>query len=133
PDCPYCRQLEKELGGLDDVTLWVFLFPIADLHPAAEARARALWCAPDRAAAWTQWMQQHQEPPANACESTPLAQLQALGRSLYIAATPTMFLPDGERLLGVQSAARLSQLLDAATASQAPSVAAAHVPVRSER
>jgi energy-coupling factor transporter ATP-binding protein EcfA2 len=39
PDCPYCRRLEAELRGLDDVTIHTFLMPLASLHPAARGKA----------------------------------------------------------------------------------------------
>ena len=36
PDCPYCKKLEQEaLPAIDNVTLYIFLYPIAQLHPAA--------------------------------------------------------------------------------------------------
>ena len=52
PDCPYCRRLEAEMKRLTDVTLYTFLMPIASLHPEARGSAIAVWCAPDRVAAW---------------------------------------------------------------------------------
>ena len=36
PDCPFCRQLEKELARMDNLTVHVFLLPLAELE---EARA----------------------------------------------------------------------------------------------
>ena len=39
PDCPYCGRLEQELKGIDNVTIYTFLYPIDQLHPDA-ARAR---------------------------------------------------------------------------------------------
>ncbi len=49
PDCPFCHELEQTLAGITDVTIYTFLYPLAELHPEAPAKARALWCAPDRA------------------------------------------------------------------------------------
>ena len=57
PDCPYCQQLEKSLLSVNDYTMYVYLFPIATLHPQAPVKAHAIWCAPDRAQAWRDWMQ----------------------------------------------------------------------------
>ena len=37
PDCPYCKQLEKELAFLDNVTIYVMLYPLEALHPATKA------------------------------------------------------------------------------------------------
>ena len=52
PDCPYCRRLETELRGLDDVTIHTFLMPLASLHPAARGKAVSVWCATDSLATW---------------------------------------------------------------------------------
>src|SRR5574343_270426 len=53
PDCPYCKQLEQQgLIGLNDVTIYTFLYPLQDLHPDAANQAKAIWCAPDRTRAW---------------------------------------------------------------------------------
>ena len=35
PDCPFCQQLEKTLQYETDITMYVYLFPIAQLHPQA--------------------------------------------------------------------------------------------------
>jgi thiol:disulfide interchange protein DsbC len=28
PDCPYCQHLEKELKNIDNLTVYLFLYPI---------------------------------------------------------------------------------------------------------
>jgi len=33
PDCPFCRKLHDELYKLNDVTIYVFLYPIEQIHP----------------------------------------------------------------------------------------------------
>jgi hypothetical protein len=63
PDCPYCRKLEQELAKLDNVTVHTFLYPLGELHPEARQRAIAVWCAPDRAAAWKALMLERQGTP----------------------------------------------------------------------
>ena len=52
PNCGYCRELYKELGKMADVTVYTFLLPI--LSPDSADKARAIWCARDRAKAWDQ-------------------------------------------------------------------------------
>jgi len=32
-DCPFCARLEAELKGIDDITIYTFLYPIDQLHP----------------------------------------------------------------------------------------------------
>jgi thiol:disulfide interchange protein DsbC len=111
PDCPYCKKLEQELANVNDVTLYVFLFPFVELHPQAKVHAHAIWCAPDRASAWTQWMLEQKDPGAPECTDDPIDGLQAVGAKLNIAATPTFFLESGRRVEGTLAAAQLEQLL----------------------
>ena len=32
PDCPYCQRLEQNMVGVDNVTVYVFLYPLTSLH-----------------------------------------------------------------------------------------------------
>jgi thiol:disulfide interchange protein DsbC len=112
PDCPYCRQLEKDLQAVDNITTYVFLYPIASLHPDATAKSHAIWCAPDRATAWTQWMLERKAPDYTTCEGDPVDALQSLGHTLRINSTPTLFFENGRRFSGAPPADRLSALLD---------------------
>ena len=113
PDCPYCRELEKELRSITDLTVYVFLFPLESLHPEANAHARAIWCSPDRATAWTEWMLERTPPSAAAdCAADPVSAIQDLAGSLQISSTPTMFLESGRRFGGALKANELQALLD---------------------
>jgi thiol:disulfide interchange protein DsbC len=114
PDCPFCQQLEKSLLSVTDITMYVFLFPIASLHPQAPAKAHAIWCAPDRAQAWSDWMHEKKLPPAKACSGDPIDSLQKLGDTLHINSTPTLFFANGSRTAGAMPAAELEKDLAAA-------------------
>jgi thiol:disulfide interchange protein DsbC len=111
PDCPFCRQLEQQLAGVNDVTLYVFLFPLVELHPQARVHAHAIWCAADRGNAWTHWMLERRDPGSADCQHDPIDQLQTLGTDLNVSGTPTYFLDSGRRYEGVLSASQLEQLL----------------------
>ena len=100
PDCPYCQQLEKTLLSVTDTTMYVFLYPIAALHPQAPVKAHAIWCAPDRSVAWNQWMHEKKLPPGKTCAGDPIDALQKLGDDLHINSTPTLFFADGTRVAG---------------------------------
>lgn len=113
PFCPYCQQLEQGLHELDDVTIYIFLYPLEGLHPGATQAARDIWCASDRAAAWTGWMTTRKAPPVSDCTETPLAALGALGDELRINSTPTMFFPDGSRVPGAIAMDKLESKLAA--------------------
>lgn len=114
PFCPYCRELEGSLQGLDDVTLYIFLYPLEGLHPGATEAARDIWCASDSAAAWSNWMLNKKAPPVAACKETPIESLAAVGDKLRINSTPTMFFPDGSRIPGAIAADKLESKIAAA-------------------
>jgi thiol:disulfide interchange protein DsbC len=125
PECPYCKKLEGELANIDNVTIYTFLYPLVNIHPAAKVNAHALWCAADRDRAWHEWMLEGKIPAsAPACEGDPTDELLALGERLHIASTPTMLFDQGERITGVVGAEQVEQALGAATRGRtvAPSV-----------
>jgi len=119
PDCPYCRQLEQALRSVDDVTEYVFLYPLENVHPGATEHARAIWCAPDRSTAWTAWMSDRKPPAAGPCSGEPLAEIRTLAQSLRVESTPTLFLESGRRVGGARSAEELQDLLGPAHPRQA--------------
>jgi len=126
PDCPYCQQLEKELGSVDNVTVYTFLYPLAAVHPDATARARAIWCAQDRASTWTHWMLEKKTPTVDvACKAEAVDELVELGKKLHINGTPTMYLANGRRVDGMVQAARLDELLNQPATASAESESAA--------
>ncbi|MBL8481127.1 MAG: DsbC family protein [Rhodocyclaceae bacterium] len=112
PDCLYCRTLDATLDGLDDVTIHVYLLPLETLHPGASTKARAIWCAPDRAAAWRSVMRGGAAPAAAKDCTDPIARIRARAEQLQVRATPTMFAADGTRLDGTPGAERLAIFLN---------------------
>jgi thiol:disulfide interchange protein DsbC len=119
PNCPYCRQLEHNIQDLDNVTIYTFLYPLEELHPGATAKARAIWCATDRSAAWNGWMRANVDPGGGQCSADALVTLQTLGRKLKIDGTPTMFFADGHRKEGAISREEMERRLGAAVAAAA--------------
>jgi thiol:disulfide interchange protein DsbC len=116
PDCPYCKQLEREsLPKLDDVTIYTFMFPIDSLHPNSRAKAVSIWCLPakDRAAAWDKMMTTNVPPPAATCDN-PVQKLSDLGESLGVHGTPTLFSSDGRIMPGAAPAERIDAWLNGA-------------------
>lgn len=113
PDCPFCERLEQEdMRSMSDLTVYLFLFPLEQIHPHALADAKAIWCSPDRAAAWSNWMLNHTPiPGGGSCANDPIARIAALARSLRIDATPTMFLQNGRRIGGYIPLPQLQKLL----------------------
>lgn len=111
PDCPYCRQLEAELAKLEDVTIRLYPYPLAGLHPEAMKKAQAVWCSPDRARAWRELLVNRVTPKVSPCE-TPLARNRELAASLGIAGTPVLIRADGRQNAGALKASELDDWLD---------------------
>lgn len=114
PNCGYCKKLAKELAAMTDVTIYTFLYPI--LSPDSTVKSKAIWCSPDKAKAWNDWMQHGVDPGSNGKCDNPVDKVAALGRKLNIRGTPAIFLTDGSRMPGFVPAAQL----EAAIAKAAP-------------
>ena len=99
-DCPFCHRLEKELKGLDNVTIYTFLFPIDQLHPDAARKSKQIWCAADKVKAWDEFFASGKLPENKGDSGDPVARTQALGNSLRINATPTLIFADGTLIPG---------------------------------
>ena len=116
PDCPYCRRLEQDLRKLNDVTVYTFLLPIEQLHPAATEKARAVWCSADRQKTWDELMLNNVNPTGTKSCENPVDKIVAFAQQKRINATPTMILADGSRVSGAKSAGELDRLLNEADA-----------------
>ena len=98
PNCPYCKQLDQGIAKLDDVTIYTFLYPI--LAKDSPDKARAIWCAPDRARTYNEWMLSGKRLPANAECDVPLQRMLELGRNLGIKSVPVTVMSNGQRVVG---------------------------------
>lgn len=97
PGCPYCKQLEPELAGLADVTIYTFLVPFQGMQ-----RPVAIWCAADRELAWQRLMLQGDASLLNVASSCdhPVERNLALAHRLGVQGTPTLIWADGSRTDG---------------------------------
>jgi thiol:disulfide interchange protein DsbC len=118
PDCPACRSLEPTLDKLNDVTIHVYPFPLTSIHPNAARKATSIWCSPDKARAWTDWMISGKQPVPSECES-PVSRNIALAQQLDINATPTLISADGRKQAGALGEAALNAFIDGPTAVSA--------------
>ncbi len=111
PNCGYCKRLAKELLRLDNVTVYVFLYPI--LSEDSVRKSKQIWCAADRSKAWNDWMIDGKAPAGREdCDTSAVTKNQEFGRKLNISGTPTMFFGDGERVPGAVPLARIEQKLN---------------------
>jgi len=99
-DCPFCHRLETEIKGLDNVTIYTFLFPIDQLHPNAAQKSKQIWCSSDKAKAWDAFFASGKLPDNKGDCGDPVAKTQALGQSMHINATPTLIFADGTMIPG---------------------------------
>ena len=124
PNCPYCKRFEKEISGLTDTTIYTFLYPILSRDASAAddsyPKSKSIWCAPDRALAWSQLMLEGKRPAAapEDCQH-PLEDILALGQKLHITGTPTLVFTDGRRAPGAIPRERVEQLMSEAARSSA--------------
>jgi len=99
PNCGYCKRFERDLLGVNDITVFVFPYPI--LSPDSMEKSKAVWCAADRGKAWIDLMVRDQAPKSEGKCENPIDKVLAYGQSKKIQGTPTLFFEDGERVPGV--------------------------------
>jgi thiol:disulfide interchange protein DsbC len=112
PNCGYCKRFERDLLGVSDITVYVFLYPI--LSPDSVAKSKAVWCSPDRGKAWIDMMVRDTPPALDAKCETPIDKVLAYGQSKSVRGTPTIIFEDGERVPGAISIAEFEKKLVAA-------------------
>ncbi|MDR2838536.1 MAG: DsbC family protein [Azonexus sp.] len=111
PNCGYCKRLAKEMQKLDNVTIYIFLYPI--LSEDSLKKSKQIWCSSDRAKTWNDWMTDGKTPSGREdCDTAAVTRNQDYGRRLNISGTPTLFFADGERVPGALPLARIEQKLN---------------------
>ena len=111
PNCGYCKRFERDLQKVDNVTIYLFLYPI--LGADSTEKSKALWCAKDRVLAWQDWMLRDQNAPAAAamCDTSALARNVELGHKHKITGTPTLLFTNGTRVPGAVDSKKVEQML----------------------
>ena len=115
PNCGYCKRFERDLQKVDNVTVYLFLYPI--LGADSTEKSKAIWCAKDRVLAWQDWMLRDQAAPAAAamCDTSALARNVDVGRKHKITGTPTLLFTNGARAPGAVDNKKIEQMLAEAT------------------
>ncbi|WMJ08939.1 DsbC family protein [Nitrosomonas sp. sh817] len=114
PNCPYCKQLEKELLNINNVTVYNLLYPV--LRGSMELSAK-IWCSSNQLKAWEDFMLKSVAPSSKDCE-TPLETLVQSGRENKVSGTPTLIFADGSIVGGMIPAAAIEEKLDSAAKSK---------------
>ncbi|MDP2768990.1 MAG: DsbC family protein [Giesbergeria sp.] len=115
PNCGYCKRFERDMQNVDNVTVYLFLYPI--LSPDSAEKSRNIWCAKDRAAAWEDYMVRDKAPTAATCDTSALQRNLAFGKKYKITGTPTLIFADGSRVPGAIPAKDVEKRLGEPTAS----------------
>ena len=111
PNCGYCKQFERDLTKVDNVTIQLFLYPV--LGPDSVTKSRNIWCAKDKAKSWDDWMQRGVAPAAAECDTAALTRNREFGQKYNITGTPTLIFSDGSRTPGAIPAAQVEKQLAA--------------------
>jgi len=77
PNCGYCKRFERDLQKVDNVTVYLFLYPI--LGQDSLDKSRNIWCAKDKAKAWQDYMLRDQPVSAAQCDTAALQRNLELG------------------------------------------------------
>jgi thiol:disulfide interchange protein DsbC len=109
PNCGYCKRFERDLAKLDNITVYLFLYPI--LGKDSQDKSKAIWCAKDQAKSWQDWMLHDQTPVTATCDTAALKRNLDFGQKYKITGTPTSFFTDGTRLPGAIDMAQLEKQL----------------------
>lgn len=113
PNCPYCKQLEKELLNITDITIYTLLYPV--LRGSVEL-STSIWCAQDQIKAWDDFMLRDIVPKTSDCE-TPIPTLLKSGQENRVTGTPTLIFSDGSIVGGMIPAAAIEEKLNSADQS----------------
>lgn len=111
PNCGYCKRFERDLQKIDNVTVYMFLYPI--LGGDSPEKSRNHWCTADKGHAWQDWMVRDKPAPVamGACDTGAIARNLEFGRKHKIQGTPTTFFADGTRLPGAVPLAQVEKML----------------------
>ena len=114
PNCGYCKRFERDLQKVDNVTVYMFLYPI--LGADSVEKSKSIWCAKERTTAWLDWMLRDQlaTSAAGGCDATALSRNVELGRKHKINGTPTLLFTNGSRVPGAVDSKKVEQMLSQA-------------------
>ena len=109
PNCGFCKRFERDLLKIDNVTVYLFLYPI--LGADSTEKSKNIWCAKDKAKVWNDWMFNGTVPAGASCDTAALTRNVEFGQKQRITGTPTVFFSDGKRVPGAISAEQIEKNL----------------------
>ena len=121
PNCGYCKRFERDLLGVTDITVYVFLYPI--LAADSVEKSKQVWCAIDKGKMWLDHMTKDAAITGDSKCVTPIDKNLAFGRERRIQGTPTIIFENGDRVPGAMALADFEKKL--AEAKNPPKTASA--------
>ena len=109
PNCGYCKQFERDLTNVDNITIHLFLYAV--LGPDSVVKSKNIWCAKDKAKAWDDWMHRGITPATAECDTTAVTRNREFGQKYNITGTPTLIFSDGSRTPGAIPSAQVEKQL----------------------
>ena len=109
PNCGYCKRFERDLQSIDNVTVYLFLYPI--LGKDSVDKSKAIWCSKEPAKAWQDLMLRDQAPVPTGCDTAALKRNVDFGQKQRVNGTPTTIFMDGTRISGAVEIAQIEKLL----------------------
>jgi len=118
-DCGYCRKLHREIKTYNDAGIRVqyMFFPRSGPNTPSWAKANNVWCAEDRAAAFTS-AKSGQDVAAKQCGETPVERHYKLGLAAGVTGTPAIMTESGVMISGYMPASELRARLEKLSAAQ---------------
>lgn len=100
PNCGYCKRFEQDLQKVENVTVYMFLYPV--LGADSTEKSKNILCAKAPSEVWGNWMVKNQPiaVPDVKCDTSSLDRNISFGRSNKITGTPTIIFEDGSRIPG---------------------------------
>lgn len=120
PNCGYCKRFERDMQNVNNVTVYLFLYPI--LSPDSAEKSRNIWCAKDKAGAWQDHMVRDKNAANASCDTSAIQRNLAFGKKYKITGTPTVIFANGTRVPGAIGAQEVEKRL-AEASSEGPATA----------
>ncbi|MCY7370175.1 MAG: DsbC family protein [Polaromonas sp.] len=109
PNCGYCKRFERDMQNVNDVTIYLFLYPV--LGADSLEKSKNLWCAKDKPKAWIDAMVRDQPIVKASCDTSAIDRTLAFGKKHKITGTPTIIFADGTRVPGAITAVQVEKQL----------------------
>lgn len=114
PDCPYCRQLDKEIKKIQDarkdIVFYIKLLPLP-MHPNAHGKSMSILCNGKKPQLLDDAMADKALPKGE-CKTSELDDNTKLAGDIGIHGTPGIILPDGRLIPGYIPSEALLSLID---------------------